>query len=272
MGDGFVGGAGGALATAIMFLLFISSFITIYPFHRKDMSNETESSDSSSKPNCVGQDWCEGNDSLAYGEFGLENTNPIRVSGPHGMGYYVSYLSEVFSKSFSYHRLGSRSSENENIPKMIDIYEIFDENGFKYPTLYVCMYSYAPSSKIPDCFTFKDSRVGELKDRDYYGRGTYTYPNGDKYVGEWQIYKRHGQGTYTFGPNSEWAGDKYVGKYEDGKRHGQGTYTYANGNKEIGEWQNDNLNGHATTYYANGNIKQEGVFKDHEFLYELKKQ
>ena len=50
--------------------------------------------------------------------------------------------------------------------------------------------------------------------------GTYTYPNGDKYVGEYKDGKRHGQGTYTY-PN----GNKYVGEYKDGKRHGQGTYT-----------------------------------------------
>ena len=29
------------------------------------------------------------------------------------------------------------------------------------------------------------------------GFGTYTYINGDKYVGEWKKGKRHGQGTFT---------------------------------------------------------------------------
>ena len=43
--------------------------------------------------------------------------------------------------------------------------------------------------------------------------GTYTYDNGDKYVGEYKDDKRNGQGTYTHGPNSKWAGDKYVGEY-----------------------------------------------------------
>ena len=36
-------------------------------------------------------------------------------------------------------------------------------------------------------------------------------------------------GTYTYSN-----GDKYVGEYKDGKRHGQGTYTFANGYKENG--------------------------------------
>ena len=34
------------------------------------------------------------------------------------------------------------------------------------------------------------------------GQGTRTYPNGSKYVGEWKDGERHGQGTYTSGYNS----------------------------------------------------------------------
>jgi len=30
------------------------------------------------------------------------------------------------------------------------------------------------------------------------GFGTYTYANGDKYVGEWKEHKQNGQGTFTF--------------------------------------------------------------------------
>ena len=64
--------------------------------------------------------------------------------------------------------------------------------------------------------------------------GTYTWANGDKYVGEYQDGKRHGQGTYT------WAnGNKYVGEFQDGKRHGQGTYTFADGSQEQGYFLNE---------------------------------
>ena len=59
--------------------------------------------------------------------------------------------------------------------------------------------------------------------------GTYTFDDGDKYVGEWKDNKYHGQGTYTYAN-----GDKYVGEYKDDKKHGQGTYTYANGTIERG--------------------------------------
>ena len=41
-------------------------------------------------------------------------------------------------------------------------------------------------------------------------------------------------GTYT------WAnGNKYVGEFQDGKGHGQGTYTWANGIQDKGYFLND---------------------------------
>ena len=46
--------------------------------------------------------------------------------------------------------------------------------------------------------------------------GTYTYDEGDQYVGEWKDDKMHGHGTYTFGPG-ELQGDKYIGEWEHGK-------------------------------------------------------
>ena len=46
------------------------------------------------------------------------------------------------------------------------------------------------------------------------GQGTYTYPNGEKYVGEWKDDKRNGQGTNTY-PNGTvgtglWENDQFV--------------------------------------------------------------
>ena len=63
--------------------------------------------------------------------------------------------------------------------------------------------------------------------------GTYTYPDGEKYVGEWKDDKMYGQGTYAFA-----SGDKYVGEYKEDKRHGQGTYTFVGGRKETGYFMN----------------------------------
>ena len=41
-------------------------------------------------------------------------------------------------------------------------------------------------------------------------------------------------GTYTFAD-----GEKYVGGFKDGKYHGQGTYTFVSGRKETGYFMND---------------------------------
>ena len=51
-----------------------------------------------------------------------------------------------------------------------------------------------------------------------------TLPDGHKYVGEFKDGEFHGQGTYTY-PN----GSKYVGEYKDGKRW-KGTEYDKNGN------------------------------------------
>jgi hypothetical protein len=64
------------------------------------------------------------------------------------------------------------------------------------------------------------------------GKGTFAFPDGGKYVGEWKDGQRHGKGTSTFP-----GGSKYVGEFEDGKRHGPGTLTYSNGEKCVGEWK-----------------------------------
>ena len=68
------------------------------------------------------------------------------------------------------------------------------------------------------------------------GYGTWTFADGEKYVGEWKDNNKHGLGTFT------WAsGNKYVGEYKDGKRNGQGTYTWADGRIKKGIWKDGQL-------------------------------
>ena len=80
--------------------------------------------------------------------------------------------------------------------------------------------------------------------------GTMTFTNGNKYVGEWKDGDLHGQGTYTWASSES----KYVGGFKDGKRHGQGTYTYANGDKYVGEFKNNKQHGQVTHTYADGTV------------------
>ena len=54
------------------------------------------------------------------------------------------------------------------------------------------------------------------------------------------------KGTYYFP-----SGNKYVGEYKDGKRNGKGTFTWTNGDKYVGDWKYDNFNGQGIYYNRN---------------------
>ena len=99
--------------------------------------------------------------------------------------------------------------------------------------------------------------------------GTYTFADGDKYVGEFRNDKYHGQGTYYYLADNQSKGDKYVGEYKDGKPHGQGTYYHLadnqfKGDKYVGEFKNYKRNGQGTYTYANGTVV-EGTWKNDTF-------
>lgn len=77
--------------------------------------------------------------------------------------------------------------------------------------------------------------VGEVREGQPNGEGTYTWANGAKYVGQWTNGQRNGRGMYLW-PN----GEKYVGEFRNNKKHGQGTLIYANGRKYVGEFKDGN--------------------------------
>ena len=87
-------------------------------------------------------------------------------------------------------------------------------------------------------------------------KGSYTFLNGDKYVGDFKNGESHGQGTYTFAN-----GDKYVGDYKNGSYNGKGTFTYVVGHKYVGDFKNGKITGQGTYTYPNGN-KYVGGFKN----------
>jgi hypothetical protein len=70
------------------------------------------------------------------------------------------------------------------------------------------------------------SKMGKKK-----GKGIFTWPQGDKYEGEFENGKRHGEGSMYF-EDGTW----YVGHWERGKMNGYGTLYAQGGQKLEGEW------------------------------------
>jgi serine/threonine protein kinase len=91
--------------------------------------------------------------------------------------------------------------------------------------------------------------------------GTYTYSNGDKYVGEWHEDQKHGLGMNMYA-----TGDKYVGEFRNDSRNGQGSYIFANGRKEVGSFKDGLLHGPAVQYRADGSVATFGIFENDQLV------
>lgn len=84
--------------------------------------------------------------------------------------------------------------------------------------------------------------------------GTFSYTNGDVYVGQWRAGKKHGKGSYTFAKDDtklvgEWDNGKiangrwifpngtfYCGSFRYNKPYGKGVWVFRNGNQLTGEY------------------------------------
>jgi len=136
---------------------------------------------------------------------------------------------------------------------------MFYDVDMKYICIKICLVivalfgGAASASNLPDCPSSKNAYRHNCF-------GTYTMPNGAKYVGEFKEGKLSGQGTETFT-----SGKKYVGKFKDNVWNGQGTVTWPSGKKYVGEWKDNQRNGKGTETYADGTVEK-GVWKDDEFL------
>lgn len=86
------------------------------------------------------------------------------------------------------------------------------------------------------------------------GKGTMVYTIGDTYEGDFVNGKKAGHGTYTFKN-----GQVYVGQFSDNLRNGKGKFTFSDGSIYEGSFVNDNFIGHGI-YTAKSGSKQTGKF------------
>jgi len=86
----------------------------------------------------------------AYGEFGLEPTNPVPVRGIIGNRAYLGKLRTADGQPITWTRDGSTHSQN--IGKTIDIYTITNSQAQPIARLYICPYNSMVSRKIPKGF------------------------------------------------------------------------------------------------------------------------
>jgi hypothetical protein len=91
-----------------------------------------------------------------------------------------------------------------------------------------------------------------------HGEGTFTWPSGSKYVGQYKDGRKHGQGTLIAAD-----GHKYVGRWTNGRPHGDGTTTTVDGEKHIGEYKDGKLFD-GVVYGASGEIK--GTYSGGEYI------
>lgn len=77
------------------------------------------------------------------------------------------------------------------------------------------------------------------------GFGTYVWPSGEKYSGNWVSGRRKGQGTNYFS-----TGERYEGEWLDDLRHGYGTNYYVSGEVKAGMWEYDRYIGSSNNNYG----------------------
>lgn len=93
------------------------------------------------------------------------------------------------------------------------------------------------------------------------GNGTWSYPDGGKYVGSWRKGIPNGQGTSYFAD-----GNKYEGQFFDGKRNGHGTLTEHDGDVYTGQWADNLRVGQGRYIFTSGEIR-EGKFVNDNMQY-----
>ena len=99
-------------------------------------------------------------------------------------------------------------------------------------------------------FVTETGETRKTGSRNYTGRATASYPNGDIYEGDYVEGIRHGRGIYRFATS----GDKYEGSWINNNKHGLGTMTYNGKGTYQGYWENNRRHGEGVFNYPNGDV------------------
>ncbi len=92
----------------------------------------------------------------------------------------------------------------------------------------------------------------------YNGFGALSWPNGNRYEGEFLNGHKNGSGVFIGGN-----GDRYEGAFLGGEIDGYGSYAYPNGDYYQGEYHRNYRYGYGVMMYPNGD-RYEGEWRDNE--------
>ncbi|PVD19092.1 hypothetical protein C0Q70_21651 [Pomacea canaliculata] len=122
---------------------------------------------------------------------------------------------------------------------------------------------------------------GHVQNYKKIGSGTFTWPDGSFYVGEYVDNYRHGNGLQQWADGTlytgcfvkdfrhgegaiKWSnGETYEGTFFKDRRHGKGKYTWPDNSSYIGSFYIDKKEGYGTFYFPDGK-RFEGLYKDDE--------
>jgi hypothetical protein len=115
---------------------------------------------------------------------------------------------------------------------------------------------------ISGTFTYPDGRVfiGQWEFLERNGRGTLKYPDGRVYEGEFKSGLRNGKGVMTWP-----SGRRYEGDFVSGQRTGKGTLTYSDGRVYTGDFVGGSRTGRGVMITPNGE-RLEGQFVNGEYV------
>jgi len=86
------------------------------------------------------------------------------------------------------------------------------------------------------------------------GRGSFTFPDGSKYEGEWMSKEgkqmRHGHGRFVDAAEEQ----IYEGEWVEDAMHGRGCFRYASSAKYEGEFEANKYQGHGTYTFPDGSF------------------